>query len=68
MEIHEKHGINFQLNSKDFTASIIESPKATGIVTIPRFFRFNKQYYKVTTVKSKAFHSNTIESIIFSNN
>ena len=68
MEIYEKHGINFQLNSKDFTASIVESPKASGIVAIPRLFRFNKKNYKVTTIKSNAFHNNTIESITFANN
>lgn len=68
MEIQEKYRINFQLNPEDLTASIVESPKATGIVIIPRYFRYQKKNYTVTTIKSNAFYQNTIESITFADN
>lgn len=68
MEIYEREGLNFQLNPEDLTASIVESPNAFGSVVIPHHFRFQRQNYMVTAIKSNAFYQNTIDSIKFAKN
>lgn len=68
METLEREGLNFQLNPEDLTASIVESPNASGSIVIPHHLRYHKQNYIITNVKSNAFYQNTIDTLRFAKN
>lgn len=52
------HDIKYELFFNNFTASIIESPKASGYVFIPRTIRYKSRDYLVTSIKSFSFKNN----------
>lgn len=68
METLEREGLNFQLNPEDLTASIIESPNASGSIVIPHHLRYHKQNYIITNIRSNAFYQNTIDTLRFAKN
>ncbi|KAK8897753.1 hypothetical protein M9Y10_015718 [Tritrichomonas musculus] len=65
MEIDIEGGLRVSINEKDKTASIIESPKATGIVLIPKFAKYNNIQYLITSISEKSFNRNYIEFLTF---
>ena len=65
MEIEIDGNIRLALNKKDHTSSVIESPKATGSIFIPRFVEYKKEKYNIISIKKKAFSDNNIIDITF---
>ncbi|KAK8898405.1 hypothetical protein M9Y10_000691 [Tritrichomonas musculus] len=60
-------GIKYQLNHKDFTASIINSYQTPENVLIPRCINYNSQDYIITSIRERPFVNNShIKSLQFS--
>ena len=65
MIIHE-NGLTFELDTKDFGAKIINSPKARGIVFIPRSINYEFNEFKIKSINKNSFKNNiNIKSIEF---
>lgn len=58
MEIEIEGGLRVKLNQNDNTSSIIESPKASGTVFIPKFVEYENQKYKIISIGDYAFNAN----------
>lgn len=66
MEIEDDESrLNILINTKDHTASVMKSPKATGDVFIPRFIQHDNAKYTIKSIDEEAFSQNKIESIRF---
>lgn len=64
---YTKDGLNFQLDTKNFTAKIIQSKKANGDIFIPRSINYDSHEYIITTISEKSFFFNySIKQITFS--
>ena len=62
----ECHDIQYELFLNNFTANITESPKASGVIFIPRSIKYKSQDYLVTSIKNCSFMNNhNIKSIDF---
>ena len=60
------HDIKYELFLNNFTANIIESPKARGSIFIPRTIKYKSRDYLVTSIKSYSFMNNCdLKSIDF---
>lgn len=58
--------LNFEFNSNDYTAKVIESPNASGEVLIPTTVNYQNHDYIVTSISKYAFKSNIdIKSVNF---
>ena len=65
MEIEIDGGLRVKINDKTKTASIIRSPKATGIILVPRFAEHNNIKYIITSIGNCSFEFNDIECLTF---
>ncbi|KAK8875922.1 hypothetical protein M9Y10_006100 [Tritrichomonas musculus] len=66
MQTHIKSGIYFELDSENFTAKVISSPRVSGAIFIPRSVNHRSQEYLVTTIGEGSFKDNRdITSIDF---
>ena len=65
LEIEIENNLRVQINQKDGTSSIIESPKATGNIIVPCFATYNNKQFKIISVEGYAFCRCNIESLIF---
>lgn len=67
MIITLQNGLNFELNSANFTAKVISSPKSKGNVYIPKYIEFESQKYPITNIGQRSFKNNfNITTVIFS--
>ena len=55
MEIEVENGLMVKINEKNNTASVIESPKASGTVLIPRSVQYKGKEYLITSIGSYSF-------------
>lgn len=61
-----ENGLTLELDSNNFTAHIIESPKTKGNLIIPRSVVFQSKEYDITSIKKYSFlHNKKIRSIDF---
>ena len=65
MELEIEGGLRVAINEKYKTASIIRSPKATGIVLIPRFAKYKTIEYPIISIDGYSFKDNYIELLTF---
>lgn len=54
----KESGLSFELNTTDFTASLISSPKAKGEIFIPRKISYDNQDYVIKSIKDGSFKGN----------
>ncbi|KAK8848325.1 hypothetical protein M9Y10_019388 [Tritrichomonas musculus] len=59
------NNINYKLHHENFTAEIIESPKAKDGIFIKKFINFENNEYIITKVGDKAFQNSCIKSLSF---
>ena len=68
IKITNESKLFFQINKKDFTADIINSPDANGYLFIPQFVVHENQNYIITSIGENSFKRNyKIKSIQFAN-
>ena len=65
MEFEIKDGLMVKIDESDNTASITNSPKATGNIFIPHFFEKDSIKYKIISINNNAFDSCKIDSLTF---
>ena len=49
--VNDGKGVNFELNINDNTASIIQSPYASGSILIQKNINYLNQLFTITTIK-----------------
>ncbi|KAK8857555.1 hypothetical protein M9Y10_015960 [Tritrichomonas musculus] len=60
-----KDGLMVEINEFNKTASIAQSPKATGDIFIPNFFEKENIKYKIISIRDYAFEKCNIDSLTF---
>ena len=58
MELTNSDGISFELNSNNFTASVIYSKDAKESITIPHFITYESNNYHVVKISENSFKDN----------
>ena len=66
-DIQLNNGLNVRLNTNDYTAVIIESPKVSGDLFIPGSITKSKEYI-ITSIEQNAFTESRLQSIQFDEN
>ena len=60
-----KDGLMVKINELDKTASIVESPKASGNIFIPSFYEKENIKYKIISIGHHAFEKCNIDTLVF---
>lgn len=65
--IHQNDGLSFQLDKKNFTATVINSPNAKGDIFFPRSIQYQSQEYIITSIGKNFLKTNyNVYSVSFS--
>ncbi|KAK8876034.1 hypothetical protein M9Y10_006218 [Tritrichomonas musculus] len=65
MEFEIKDGLIVKIDESNNTASITQSPKATGNIFIPRFYEKGNKKYNIISIEDRSFYECNIDSITF---